>query len=59
MPPNEGEHGSTISVITWFLLVATALAVITRIATKLAISNRINLDDFVVFTALVRDSWEF
>lgn len=48
------EHGSTISVVTWFLLVATALAVITRLATKLAISHRLNTDDFVVFSALVR-----
>lgn len=56
------QHGSTISVVTWFLLVATALAVITRLATKLAISHRLNTDDFVVFSALVRKlvikSWQ-
>lgn len=51
---DSSEHGSTINVVTWFLLVAATLAVITRLATKLAISHRLNTDDFVVFSALVR-----
>ena len=48
------DYGPVINIITWFLLVTTTLAVIARIATKLAISRRIDADDYVTFVALVR-----
>lgn len=50
------NHEAIISVVTWFLAVSTILSVITRMATKLAISRRVNGDDAVIFGALVRVS---
>ncbi|KAL9118548.1 MAG: hypothetical protein Q9187_004904 [Circinaria calcarea] len=46
------DYGPVINIITWFLLVTTTLAVIVRIATKLAISRRTDADDYVTFVAL-------
>lgn len=48
------DYRPVINIITWFLLVTTTLAVIARIATKLAISRRTDADDYVTFVALVR-----
>lgn len=50
------DHGAIISVVTWFLVVSTILSFITRMATKLAVSRRMNGDDVVIFAALVRVS---
>ncbi|KAL9599547.1 MAG: hypothetical protein Q9219_003791 [cf. Caloplaca sp. 3 TL-2023] len=46
------NHGPVVSVLTWFLLAATILAVIARVLTKFAISRRLTSDDFLVFAAL-------
>lgn len=53
------NHGAIISVVTWFLVVSATLAFITRIATKLAVSRRINGDDVLIFAALVSVSLLF
>ncbi|KAL9023803.1 MAG: hypothetical protein Q9196_006963 [Gyalolechia fulgens] len=49
------NHGPVVSVVTWFLMAATALAVIARVSTKAAISRRLTSDDYIIFVALV--SW--
>ncbi|KAI9881206.1 MAG: hypothetical protein M1830_007184 [Pleopsidium flavum] len=48
-----GDLGPLINVVTWFLLVASTLAVIARVATKLAVARRIERDDFAIFAALL------
>ena len=48
------NHGPVVNVIIWFFLVANVLWVITRIATKLAISHSLATDDYLILTALVR-----
>lgn len=50
------NHEAIISVVTWFLAVSTVISFITRMATKLFISRRVNGDDVVIFAALVRVS---
>lgn len=57
--PNHGpidtpsDHGPIVSVVTWFLMAATILAVVARILTKFAISRRLTSDDYMIFAALV------
>ncbi|KAL8932201.1 MAG: hypothetical protein Q9211_006463 [Gyalolechia sp. 1 TL-2023] len=46
------NHGPVVSVVTWFLMAATALAVIARVSTKAAISRRLTSDDYIIFVAL-------
>lgn len=56
------NHGAIISVVTWFLGVCSILSFITRMATKVAVSRRVNGDDVLIFAALVRVSlllWPF
>ncbi|KAI4169554.1 MAG: hypothetical protein LQ343_005634 [Gyalolechia ehrenbergii] len=56
--PNPGpidtpsNHGPIVSVITWFLMAATILAVVARVLTKFAISRRLTSDDYMIFAAL-------
>lgn len=50
------DQGTIVSVVTWFLLVATTLAVVARVATKLAVARKIGGDDYMIFVALVRIS---
>ncbi len=50
------NHGPIVSVLTWFLLAATILAVIARVLTKRAISRRLATDDYLIFAALVSRS---
>ncbi|MCJ1365418.1 hypothetical protein MMC16_004539 [Acarospora aff. strigata] len=47
------DQGTIVSVVTWFLIVATTLAVIARVATKLMVARRINADDYTIFAALL------
>lgn len=47
------NRGLIVNIVTWLLLVATALAVIIRTATKQAVSHGFGLDDFIIITALV------
>ena len=47
------DQGTVVSVVTWFLLVATTLMVIVRVATKLAVARKISGDDYMIFAALV------
>lgn len=48
------NFGPVLGVLVWFLLIITFLFVITRIATKYALSRRLGADDFVILGALVR-----
>ena len=50
----KDNPGSVVNVVSWFLLVATTLAVIVRLATKQAVSHEHTGDDVVVLAALVR-----
>lgn len=52
----SNNHGPVVNVITWFLLVASVLCVITRFVTKLAISRRLASDDVLILVALVSES---
>ncbi|RDL36097.1 Uncharacterized protein BP5553_06709 [Venustampulla echinocandica] len=47
------NHGPLINVMTWFLVVASTLTVLTRIATKWLVSKRVQLDDGLVFVSLL------
>src|SRR6266567_2649437 len=42
-----------VNVITWFLLVASGLAILTRLLTKRALQRRIDIDDALAVAALV------
>ncbi|KAL8959111.1 MAG: hypothetical protein Q9193_003968 [Seirophora villosa] len=46
------NHGPIVSVVTWFLLAATVLAVLARFVTKLFVSKRLTSDDLLIFIAL-------
>jgi hypothetical protein len=50
--PVPGE-GSTTVIISWFLLVVSAMAIFTRLATKWATRRTFNLDDCLAVAALV------
>ncbi|KAL8968192.1 MAG: hypothetical protein Q9197_005013 [Variospora fuerteventurae] len=49
---SPSNHGPIVSILTWFLLAATVLAVVARVTTKMAISKRLTNDDFLIFLAL-------
>ncbi|KAI4282999.1 MAG: hypothetical protein L6R35_005268 [Caloplaca aegaea] len=49
---SPSNHGPIVSIVTWFLLAATVLAVVARVTTKIAISKRLTSDDFLIFLAL-------
>lgn len=49
------NHGPVVAVITWFLTVASILWVYVRVGTKLAISRKVADEDYLIFTALVRN----
>lgn len=48
------NHGPIINVVTWFLLVAAVLWVVTRIGTKFAVSRGVAIDDILILISLVR-----
>ena len=42
-----------VSIVTWFLLVVSAFAVLGRLLTKWAVAHRMNSDDALVVLSLV------
>lgn len=50
-----GDHGPVINVVTWVLLVSTTLAMIARIATKLAVRRKLDRSDVVMGVGYVRN----
>ena len=48
------NHAPVVSVITWFLIITSLLAVLARIATRFAVIRGLRLDDVVILLALVR-----
>jgi hypothetical protein len=52
-PGSEADFGPFLNVVTWILLVTGALAVLTRLVTKRALSRKIGYDDAFVVAALV------
>jgi len=53
-PGSDADVGPFINVVTWILLITSALAVLTRLITKRALRRRIDVDDAFVLLALVR-----
>lgn len=52
-PASENNLGAFLNVVTWVLLITSALAVLTRLITKRALKRRIDVDDAFVVAALV------
>ena len=52
-PGSADDLGPFLNVITWILLITSALAVLTRLVTKRALQRRIDIDDAFVVAALV------
>ena len=52
-PGSRADVGPFLNVVTWILLIASALAVLTRLITKRALRRRIDVDDAFVVLALV------
>lgn len=52
-PGSDKDLGPFLNVITWILLITSALAVLTRLVTKRALRRRIDVDDGFVVAALV------
>lgn len=52
-PGSEKDLGPFLNVVTWMLLITSALAVMTRLVTKRALRRRIDVDDAFVVAALV------
>ena len=46
--------GPLVNVITWFLNATAVLFVVARFTTKIALNQRIRIDDGLLITALVR-----
>lgn len=53
LPLDNSGSETVIKVVSWFLLVATALAALTRVGTKLLLSRKIMRDDGLLLAALV------
>ena len=53
-PGSSADVGPFVNVVTWTLLITSALAVLTRLVTKRALQRRIDVDDAFVMLALVR-----
>ncbi|KAF2475868.1 uncharacterized protein BDR25DRAFT_212428 [Lindgomyces ingoldianus] len=52
-PGSADDLGPFLNVITWVLLITSALAVLTRLVTKRALKRRIDVDDALVVGALI------
>ncbi|KAF1946912.1 hypothetical protein EJ02DRAFT_418256 [Clathrospora elynae] len=52
-PGSREDLGPFISVVTWILLITSALAVLTRLITKRALRRRIDVDDAFAVLALI------
>lgn len=53
-PGSGADVGPFVNVVTWTLLITSALAVLTRLITKRTLRRRIDVDDAFVMLALVR-----
>lgn len=53
-PGSRDNLGPFLNVVTWVLLITSALAVLTRLVTKRALKRRVDVDDAFVLLALVR-----
>lgn len=53
-PGSSADVGPYINVVTWVLLITSALAVLTRLVTKRALKRSLDIDDGFVLLALVR-----
>ena len=53
-PGSQDNLGPFLNVVTWVLLITSALAVLTRLVTKRALKRRVDVDDAFVLLALVR-----
>jgi hypothetical protein len=52
--PGSGDDlGPFLNVVTWIMLITSALAVVTRLITKRALKRRVDIDDVFVVLALV------
>ncbi|KAI8938406.1 hypothetical protein NX059_004301 [Plenodomus lindquistii] len=52
-PGSKDDIGPFINVVTWVLLITSALAVLTRLITKRALRRNIDIDDAFVVAALI------
>ncbi|KAG9191681.1 hypothetical protein G6011_10415 [Alternaria panax] len=52
-PGNSADVGPFINVVTWILLITSALAVLTRLITKRALRRSLDFDDAFVLLALL------
>jgi hypothetical protein len=52
-PGSRDDLGPFLNVVTWILLITSALAVVTRLITKRALKRRVDIDDVFVVLALV------
>lgn len=53
-PGSGADIGPFVNVVTWVLLITSALAVLTRLVTKRALRRSLDIDDVFVLLALVR-----
>jgi hypothetical protein len=58
-PGSKDNLGPFVNVVTWILLITSALAVLTRLITKRALRRRIDVDDVFVIAALVCVTFSF
>jgi hypothetical protein len=54
-PGSSADVGPFVNVVTWILLITSALVVLTRLITKRALKRSLDVDDAFVLLALVRD----
>lgn len=47
------NHTPIVNVLTWFLLTASVLSVVTRLGTKYFVRGRLSLDDAIICVSLV------
>ena len=51
---SSADVGPFVNVVTWILLITSALVVLTRLITKRALKRSLDVDDAFVLLALVR-----
>ena len=50
------DAASVVSIVSWFLMATSILAVAARLLTKTALSRKFMLDDVMILAALVKSS---
>ena len=50
---SRDNPGSAVNIVSWFLLVTTVLAIMTRMITKVAVSRKFTDDDLILLAGLV------